>query len=1014
MSSGAYPLIQHHNLHQNAPHEMVFSQSDEKVEGPVVDWCLSSGNLHIRRMEMHSTRNSPPRYFVSFTLDNNVIFLFERVTGASGLAPSSSGGNTHHDMVTTVLEGEELRSNSIVVIEFHKGVSDGLLLPLTICHRIQRTDWKTCTPNSRAFAWMLTMLVTRKHIPPVLDFATCPSTPLEELCSCIYSDLQFTGKSVWEADFRAEIQNAIQRQIFLALHEQIQSSTSTHAMLNNYSMKRVVVSSLICWVKFLATYPDRNILSIWDTAWDRAWSKEWARAWEHEGGTQDNLILGVKVGVGRTTTPKTGGTRISGRAAGRAPTDFKRVQQAITGEQPISTVSHGALQRLGAGIRTNSRRSSKSNNTVPKKVHARPKKDWLEEWCHIHYPETGPAWRPAWETAAEAAWATVWRAAEELRAAQAPGATSIPVPRMTFRGAAETVIALLPTKRQAQHSTATEERAEENKKLAETIVYGLRAGVVEPLAEEALKREELQTSYKSNMILIARQTFSSAKKSDNRILPTMKRISEDDWIKMFSTAWKTAWKRSWMAAWLAVWDNVGEEARRSGIEDEDPPRQDPTINDAMLAAYRNIRFELSRTSQRTADDKNMRHVPETNGIRPTSQPQAAATNSTGPPPIDQDTAYALQQAGLMFKELTHLNHLISKSVPTPHQEIMNIFFGCRMRYLKDHKYLQQRYKKYLKETIPQEHYQQHLRDIAHVWETAFSRAPNITSVEFDVLPKQQTPQRVGTATQLRVRAHAQVLRRLRNDFSDSAHGLYAPRKRQTLMRDLSRSEIAPVVSLNHDSYPSNNASKSSLSPCLSAFSKRRNVAHHRMGRSQVRSTPRRLLSSQNCPIQLERHTSGQRSQAGTEPCKLWPMDGNYTRIRIRCDTDGGWIEFAQGWIGDGFYGTPRYAEISSSSSTSYKALKVFRNGFSVKPGTSSLHIDQTQLSALVLFYLLSDYCNYGCERVMRQGGVAGLLCWVYTVTGAILECMSPAVIRLSTEASTTKTRPVDPLQHSFI
>ncbi|KAF8598436.1 hypothetical protein BDV93DRAFT_609872 [Ceratobasidium sp. AG-I] len=723
----AIPRYGPQTLHHNTPHEISF-ESDEKVEGSVVNWCLSLGNISIRRMEMHSAHDNPSRFFVSFILDNNAVFAFERVTISGRSSSSSSSSKAPHDIITAVIEEAELWSNSIAMVEFPAGASEGLIFPLTICHRIQKTDWKDHRPNSQAFAWMLTALVARKQIPRIPIFASYPPTPLEELFSCVYSDLLLTGKSLWENDFRAEIQNMMQRQIFLALHEQFQTEPNADTTLDDHPLKRVVFSSLISWVKFLATHPDRNTLSIWDAAWDKAWNKEWGRAWDHEWGIQDDFIAGLKVGVGRIVMPKTVGAQASGRAAGRTPTDFKRVKEVITTEKTPAIAGNATLQMLGAGVRVNSRQSLKNINNVPKKMHARPRKDWLDEWCHIHYPDQGPAWRPAWQTAAEAAWVTMWRTAEELRVTRGQGAAAIsatPPHRMAFRDAAKFVVALLPTKRQPQHSTATEERTKENKNLAETIMHGLGEEIVAPLADDALKRAEaVKTSNEANVVHMAEQIFNSTENSDDT-LHMVKRLNEDIWVNVFVAAWRRTWKHSWMAAWLSVWDNIGKKALQSGIEDEDPLRHDPTINDAMSAAYNNILAMLCQTTQRTDDNKKATEISETGRAQTSSGPQKSATIPTTRP----DIAHALQQAGLLFKELDHLNHHMSKHIPTPHKGCMKIKFTAgKTKQPIDHESLQRKYKTYLTNTVPKEHCQQHLREIAHVWETALRKVPKITVV----------------------------------------------------------------------------------------------------------------------------------------------------------------------------------------------------------------------------------------------------------------------------------------------
>lgn len=317
-----------------------------------------------------------------------------------------------------------------------------------------------------------------------------------------------------------------------------------------------------------------------------------------------------------------------------------------------------------------------NSNSAPKKTHAHPRKDWLEEWCHIHYSDQGPAWRPAWQTAAEAAWVTMWRAAEGLRVTRAqnpPNSPTVPARRMALRDAAKFVISLLPTKRDPQHSTVTEERIKENEKLAEAITYGLGKDVLEPLADEALKRAEaVKHSAEANLVHMAEEIFNSTKDSDEKTMHIVKKLNDDIWVKVFVAAWKLTWKRSWIAAWSAVWDSIGKEARRSGIEDEDPLHPDPTINDAMSAAYDKVLAMLCRTSQHIEDYRRTTQASDLSSTRSPSGQQRSAIN---PSPTRPDIAYALQQAGLLFKELDHLNHQISKCIPTPHKDCMTVEFS---------------------------------------------------------------------------------------------------------------------------------------------------------------------------------------------------------------------------------------------------------------------------------------------------------------------------------------------------
>lgn len=321
--------------HKPTRREIEFSDSNEKVEGPVVSWCLSLRNTTIHQLEIHRTLG---RYSVIFTLGDDTVFSFERIVSANppvqALTPPSST-NTHRDWITPVLEEPDLRSRPVIKIEFPYGVPEGLKFVLAACHRIQKTEWQPSAPESSMFAWMLATLVARKQLPPISDIVANPKTPIEGLWSAVHSYLQPTGKSLWENNFIAETQKMVENRIFQALHDEIGARIN-----NNDVLEQVVVCSVIAWVKFLASISERSALLIWDNAWDSAWSKEWAQAWEQEWGGQWESLWS---GVGRISMPKGVGSRASGRAAGRATIDLKHVEMSITRKKTPPNIDNNIL-----------------------------------------------------------------------------------------------------------------------------------------------------------------------------------------------------------------------------------------------------------------------------------------------------------------------------------------------------------------------------------------------------------------------------------------------------------------------------------------------------------------------------------------------------------------------------------------------------------------------------------------------------------------------------------------------
>ena len=116
---------------------------------------------------------------------------------------------------------------------------------------------------------------------------------------------------------------------------------------NKNTTKHTILSSTIAWVKFLATNPHRNTLSVWDTTWENAWNKEWARAWDDEWNTRNHSTTGLKALFGKTIKPNVVNARASGHTAGRAPTDFKHITKIIVGDQVLQTEG-GASQTHNA------------------------------------------------------------------------------------------------------------------------------------------------------------------------------------------------------------------------------------------------------------------------------------------------------------------------------------------------------------------------------------------------------------------------------------------------------------------------------------------------------------------------------------------------------------------------------------------------------------------------------------------------------------------------------------------
>ncbi|KAF8598431.1 hypothetical protein BDV93DRAFT_594212 [Ceratobasidium sp. AG-I] len=757
MYSGTPAGILHHrfpNLHRNI-RPIVFAGNNERVEGAVVNWCLSLGTTPLRRIEMHKARNTNSHFFVLFTLANDASFVFERAVGANPPAPDPSDGGVYHDRIIVAMEESGLQSDLLVRVKFPGGFLGGLRFPLAVCHRIQKTDWGDRTPNSEAFAWMLTSLVARKQLPSISDFLPNSPTILEELCSSVCLDLQTTGKSLWENDFRAEVQNTMQRQIALALHNYIMPQPDGDTTPTNHAGEQVVLSSLIAWVKFLAMNPDRDLLSIWDRAWDTAWSKkwdeEWTQTWRRERDKerrqarnqisimQSNPVLRLNIGAAKPFVPSIPDVWATGRAAGRSPTNIKAVRQIIIDQQKVLSLGNRAPNTSRAA----SSGDILTNANPPNQEHISLQVNWFDRWDRIYHLERELAWYPAWETAAESAWVTVWRAAEEQRrtklrdepaAETAPTVELVPLTspqtprRKRFRDSVRKVIAMLPTRRRPRHSKPLEAVEAEQKRLADTVPHKLSRKPIELLAGEALKSTETTShTTDADLSLLAQHLFESSEELDEEI----KDMAEKDpalWSTLFVAVWKVTWRHSWTEAWLAVWNEVASQAVQSGIEYEGPPQQNITINDAIPAAYEKILVKITPTSQNPVDQEQMPQNPEASGAHASIKHQMAIASSSHSPPAQPDITYALQQARLMFKELNRLSLTMESWIPTPHEEVMRItYFLGKKECTETHESLQKKYKKLLKENNPKEEaYQTHLRDIAHVWETALSRVQRMS------------------------------------------------------------------------------------------------------------------------------------------------------------------------------------------------------------------------------------------------------------------------------------------------
>ncbi|KAF8594065.1 hypothetical protein BDV93DRAFT_516079 [Ceratobasidium sp. AG-I] len=739
---------QHTSLHHSSPnlHQtirmMTFSDNNERVEGPVVNWCLSLGAIPLRRMEMRGTNDPNRHYFVLFVLANGNAFAFERVMGANQSTSTAAGESAHKDRIIAILESQP-RSHLFIKIEFPEGVPEGLRFPLAVCHRIQKTNWKSHTPNSEAFAWMLTMLVARKQLPSIPNFVSSPPSPLEALCSSIYSDLQTTGKSLWEKDFAAEIKKEMQKHIVLALHHQTKTKTTSDTTPNEHTIKQIVLSSTISWVNFLATTPHRNTLSVWDTTWENTWNNEWARVWDDEWDIQDHSTNGLKTLFGKIVRPNAVDARASGRAAGRAPTDFKHVAKIVVGEQALQAEgSASQTPNSSIFIEQNSKAGQRDptqileNNSVrkntPNKIPIRPKECWYGEWSHFRHSRQGPAWCPAWETAAEAAWVAFWRTGEEQRDAPQPDKIAIPTTerrRKTLRDIGRAVISLLPTKRRPQHGTATEDMAKEDRILKNCPFHNLESKIVEPLANSAA--EMLLASSEVDIPHLAREAFSRTENLDGTALHFVKERKEDTWVEVFIATWKRTWRNSWTAAWLAVWKSVARDALSSGLEFNNATQREPTINHEVSDAYNDICAKLALKDQ-PSNSLNSTGASDTSIAQDLARSPIATTSSDqAPAPAQLDIAYALQQARLMFKELEYLHRLLTRLIPTPREDIIKILRVPGAPKLDQkpirHADLQKAYMGWLSRHIPPAHYHQYLHDVAHVWETALSRAHRMTA-----------------------------------------------------------------------------------------------------------------------------------------------------------------------------------------------------------------------------------------------------------------------------------------------
>lgn len=314
--------------------------------------------------------------------------------------------------------------------------------------------------------------------------------------------------------------------------------------------------------------------------------------------------------------------------------------------------------------------------------YAIPREDWFKGWNSIQHPSSDPAWCLVWESAAEAAWVTVWRAAEERRNLSGGAVARLaiqPSPRQKFQKAIGTVISLLPSNRQPQHSTAAEEKVHAHDSLAKIIPFKLAPEVLESLADDALKKAKaVSRSVEANLAYLARDSFDSTAHPADATVHMIKMIDRAGWERAFIAAWEKAWKHSWISAWLAVWESAAKEARRSGIEDGDALQKEPFIRDEIAAAHEKICSTLSSnaepaTNPTPADSGITIETLRASRIGTALSSQSRATDSSYlSTQMQPDVAYPLQQGRLMFKELHRLQHFSKKPTTVSHQDAMKI------------------------------------------------------------------------------------------------------------------------------------------------------------------------------------------------------------------------------------------------------------------------------------------------------------------------------------------------------
>lgn len=203
-------------------------------------------------------------------------------------------------------------------------------------------------------------------------------------------------------------------------------------------------------------------------------------------------------------------------------------------------------------------------------------------------------------------------------------------------------------RRREQRGGLYERELEVEKQVKEILLRSqpkIPSGLVARLAEHAWNEARLVPgSAEAELDEWAKHALRSTRRL-NSVLPYLAKLmplkhqggTEDIWEKVFASTWEITWKRSWEAAWTAVWEestrDAWEKGIQAGINEAFPSDQTASLSETGKRAYGQLKDDLS-----------------------------GETEYSG-------TLWKIRSS---FEALTQLHDALFYSVPTYHEEVMDI------------------------------------------------------------------------------------------------------------------------------------------------------------------------------------------------------------------------------------------------------------------------------------------------------------------------------------------------------